>query len=66
MFNLAIKKIFEKNLPFKVYGNLNSRTHFPKTLLYNQNKNTVLIVSTPQCKQNISEMQQKINNKGWL
>ena len=24
MFNLAVKKFFEKNLPWKVYGNLNS------------------------------------------
>ena len=23
MFNLAVKKFFEKNLPLKVYGNLN-------------------------------------------
>ena len=24
MFNLAVKKNFEKNLPLKVYGNLNA------------------------------------------
>ena len=27
MFNLAVKNFFEKNLPLKVYGNLNDYSH---------------------------------------
>ena len=41
MFNLAVKKNFEKNLPLKVYGNLKSLT------VHRLNQKCFLVISFP-------------------
>ena len=42
MFNLAVKKIFEKNLPLKVYGNLNACALITRILCAEGMRNAIL------------------------